>query len=338
MSDAKRRQEVLARHRRSISTDLRTLDARFRFTATDTLFINSIRQWQLGGIADWLANINHASAPRVILILHYTPFPVAGRVGVEAEEYRSAFAELAILNPAIRPRLFTDSDLLRDQFGLLTDLPIGLVPIPHCVLSPNRAEPNAPSGPIKIVYLGQARRNKGFGLLPDAIASAQAAGEGRGVMFHLQAADHDFTPKDWEALYGRLTRLGARLIDSALNEIEYEALLDSADVVIIPYLQQHYDSQTSGILAEAIGAGKPVIVPINTWMEQQVAGRGNATTFVPGDPLSLGDAIVSMVRNFDDHKAAAIELSGPWLAHHNAKRFIETIDRPEPRPRKRATA
>ncbi|WP_374282446.1 glycosyltransferase [Novosphingobium sp.] len=326
-NDAAQRKAMLAAHAREIEADLRILDGRLSFQADDVLLINSLRQWQLGGIANWLAALDPDRLPTVVLILHYTPFPVPGRLDPEADEYRTALARFQELAPARRPLLFTDSNILQDQFGQLTDLPIGLLPIPHCEPGEPKPARRAVRQGRNAVFLGQARRNKGFALLDQAIERTQTLVPAGALHFRLQAVDPDFPDEEWNRLHQRLDALGAEMIAQTLDEEEYAALLQAADIVLLPYLKAHYDSQTSGVLAEALALGKPVVVPSGTWMAEQVDGHGNAELFVSGDAASLGDAIAAIANDFDRYSRAAQVLAQSWGRFHNADNLITTIAR-----------
>ena len=62
------------------------------------------------------------------------------------------------------------------------------------------------------------------------------------------------------------------LLEDELSINQYEELLDRASLVLLPYQTLYYHSQTSGVFAEAIGRGIPVVVPRGTWMARQVGG------------------------------------------------------------------
>ena len=55
-------------------------------------------------------------------------------------------------------------------------------------------------------------------------------------------------------------------------------------VVIVPYQRLYYYAQTSGILAEALGAGIPVVVPEGTWMAAEIEGKNVGKSRRNGEP------------------------------------------------------
>jgi FkbM family methyltransferase len=69
------------------------------------------------------------------------------------------------------------------------------------------------------------------------------------------------------------------LLSEPLTEEAYVRQLSAASLVLLPYKPSHYVARTSGILAEAIVAGIPAIVPGGTWLSQQVRRFGAGLSF-----------------------------------------------------------
>jgi hypothetical protein len=61
------------------------------------------------------------------------------------------------------------------------------------------------------------------------------------------------------------------LLDEApLDSAEYVALVRRVDVLVVPYAAHEYARRSSGVLAEGLAAGVPVVVPRATWMADQL--------------------------------------------------------------------
>lgn len=67
-------------------------------------------------------------------------------------------------------------------------------------------------------------------------------------------------------------------LDDKLTSEAYGAVLNRADAVLAPYWCQVYVSRTSGIVAEALAVGKPMIVTEDTWLSDQIAGKACGLT------------------------------------------------------------
>jgi glycosyltransferase involved in cell wall biosynthesis len=179
---------------------------------------------------------------------------------------------------------------------------------------------------LSIVFAGEARRDKGFHLLPAAIRRILASTPRPRVTFNIQAygAEADEQQASWTDL----------LVDGAvsvrwgpLSEAEYGSFLEEADLILIPYLRGPYHAQTSGIYCEAAALGIPVVVPSGTWMADQVAKNGGGVLFDAGDPSSLASACLKAIEDYPHLLELARQAAPAWRAFHNAPNFIACLDR-----------
>ncbi|MGH7139069.1 MAG: hypothetical protein ACREHD_25260, partial [Pirellulales bacterium] len=60
------------------------------------------------------------------------------------------------------------------------------------------------------------------------------------------------------------------LIKHPLASAQYRRLVLDGDVIVVPYDRDNYYARSSGIFAEALVAGKPVLVPAGTWMATEL--------------------------------------------------------------------
>ena len=86
---------------------------------------------------------------------------------------------------------------------------------------------------------------------------------------------------------------GVRWVPRFVSDGELAALLDRADVVVLPYARtQRFDQ--SGVLATALAFGKALVVTdIGGFSE--IAGAGAARLVAPDDPGALGAALSELV-------------------------------------------
>jgi glycosyltransferase involved in cell wall biosynthesis len=104
-------------------------------------------------------------------------------------------------------------------------------------------------------------------------------------------------------------------------------LLTSADVVLLPYDALTYRSRTSGPFVEAICAGKPVVVPAQSWMSTQLGSSGAGRTFVSGNSGDLTSALLGVLQNHAQHAEAAQALGQKFREYHNPENFIRQLMR-----------
>ncbi len=212
-----------------------------------------------------------------------------------------------------RLRLFADTGLLADDFSRLSGLPVRPVPLPIVVPEP---APRTPGALPHIVFAGGARLEKGYDLLPDAIASL--AGRAR---FTIQSgpvgAEADpLVQRAHRALQARQGR-DLILVEQALDAPGYAALLASADLLLLPYDGPTYGARSSGILAEALAMGLPAIIPAGGWMEA-AAGAGRAVTIAQGSGApGLARALSQAMQALPELASASRSMARTWRNEHN---------------------
>jgi glycosyltransferase involved in cell wall biosynthesis len=318
------REATCRRHEEAILADLRRLDRMYRFHAGDVVLLNSFRQWPLRGLVDWLEELPSMQAPILVIVLHYTPHATPGEAGPVVEEYRRAFERMAASPVRERFMLMADSRELQQEFGRISPIPVGLLPIPHCGEIPVAAKRDR-ARDVRFAFVGEARTDKGFHLLPDLVLALESR-----AACPLRFSIQGYSPDHQDVVAGtardRLEQFEqVDLIPDALTDEEYKALIADADVIILPYLQRHYHAQTSGIFAEAMSAGTPTIVPSGTWMATQAEQYGVGIVFEAGNLESLIEACQQAIATLSELRDRAADVTADWRQIHNAANFVATL-------------
>jgi glycosyltransferase involved in cell wall biosynthesis len=107
---------------------------------------------------------------------------------------------------------------------------------------------------------------------------------------------------------------GASLVARFVAPEEADALLRRADVVVLPYTRTERFDQ-SGVLASALGAGRPAVLSdIGGFSE--IAATGAARLVAPGDPEVLHGALAALVGDPQERErmsaAALAAAAGPY--------------------------
>jgi glycosyltransferase involved in cell wall biosynthesis len=227
-------------------------------------------------------------------------------------------------------RLVTDSDRLGQAYKALTSLPFQLVPIPHVpparsALSPDHQQ-RGETAPPRLVYLGGARKEQGIHLLVDSLTRLREklANGAFSATIHLNPPPDDASAVEscWRLENAALENV--RILRGVLPRADYEHILHTADVMVIPYLAERYNSRTSGVLTEALSLGKPAIVPRDTWMGDQ-ASRGGGVLFDGETSEDLARAIEAAFANLDELKARAAVLRPEWNSFHNPENLYRHL-------------
>jgi glycosyltransferase involved in cell wall biosynthesis len=298
--------------------------------ADGVIFAPTTDHRQLFAWAAWIRTVPPNARPTLCLLLRYTyldvgPPPVQARAASYA---RLGFAALGGVGRWVR--LLTDSRRLAVEYAALTTMPIEVVPIPHTdhIAESVAASEGEPGRAIRLVALGDARTEKGFVLLTEAIRRLQRAGALGRLEFVIQANIASPVYASLAAPRADLARLGppaVRLIDRVLPREEYARLLGDADLVLLPYSRRVYYARTSGPFTEALAGGKPVIVTADTWMSEELEQYGAGLTFRDGDPSDLADAILQGRDRLPELSRAARARRTAWLHRHSPSALARTL-------------
>ena len=148
------------------------------------------------------------------------------------------------------------------------------------------------------------------------------------VRFIVQATIHEDEPsrilrsalKELEEYSSDHVELVGR--EGFMAPAEYYDLLANSDVVLCPYGVSAYRARSSGIVAEAIMAGKPTVVPAGTWLAaQQWPGSGETFT----DETSLAEAVRSVFDNYPEYRERAQSARSRWQQFHSPAHLVNCL-------------
>jgi glycosyltransferase involved in cell wall biosynthesis len=293
---------------------------RHKVTKDWLLFAPNVNHLELFAWAMWLRRIPAKDRPQVRLFMRWSYYqnedPGVG------ERYtfvaRLAFRALQKLSVV---RLVTDSARLADEYSRLSRLPIQVLPVPHTELPVSSSLPSAM--PVA-VFLGGARSEKGFAVLVEAARLMRHDPVRLIVQCHRDDADDVGATAAYLELE-KMEDAKIQLVREPLDTTEYYRLLASADFVVIPYRSRNYRARTSGILVEALAAGKPVVVTNGTWMADQVAPADVGVMFEDGNAQDLRRAILQLTTTLHEYRERAILHRSHWLSFHNPSKLVELL-------------
>lgn len=305
----------------------RALD-RLGATMADQLFFHTCTPASVTEIIGGLSRRPAERRPRLHLLFRYdeASCPGGGPTGFFApfralrEDWQS------------RVRLFCETEDLAAYYEAGTGLTFDVLPTMAWPSIPADAPPGGDAGAgsdaLTLAYLGDARVEKGFLMLPDVV-EAIAAGRGpagRRIHFHIQS--HFNIPggePGIRAARAALARFAPDLVtlyDTPLDNQTYESVLRAADVILLPYSADTYRRRGSGVLAEALVAGKPVIGPANTWIGRQISQRRGRLFHADWD---FTPQLLDLLEHVDACKAAAREHAGTAIERHSPRHQIERL-------------
>jgi glycosyltransferase involved in cell wall biosynthesis len=165
-----------------------------------------------------------------------------------------------------------------------------VLPIPHglTALPPPRSTSRHP---LTIGYLGGARGDKGFHLLPDLVDQLVGDGLVPGRARFLVQATFGLSREEglMEAARRRLARHSREcvtLIETPPDSEGFERALLATDLLLLPYDQEVYRRRSSGLLVRAMALGIPTVVSDGTWLAS-AAPEGAHVRLEPGATLAV---------------------------------------------------
>lgn len=228
-------------------------------------------------------------------------------------------------------RFYSDTIELVRRHNDLSPVKLTQIPIPFRQEKLQTSPPKPEDQSLHLVYLGDARSEKGYQYLPDLLSDLWADYlQPRKIRFTIQS-NYNIQGGELSILEAKLKlaqypERKVRLINEPMLPDDYYQLLASADLVVLPYNPQNYQ-RTSGVLTEALAAGKPVIVPAESWLARQInESRG----CIYRDPRELSQAVIEAINNIEKLTIAAQQFSIYWREQQSPDRLIRCLLQPFP--------
>jgi len=243
----------------------------------DIVFVPTLAEPEMLGLLRTLGGHAQAALPAYHLLFRRDLYPERGG-DFEAHAasilpVRNAFLRFQEAARGRKVYFYTDTEELSQQFNRLQIFPFRTCPIPHTAPAPPDAPPVEP---LQITYLGDARAEKGYHLLPGMVHDLWRSEVRTGRVKFLFQSNYNVEPGEPEAIVARSQLSGfpedkVRLVRSTCTSAEYRSILMTASLIVLPYRADLYAARSSGVLIEALAAGIPVVVPATSWLAKQIA-------------------------------------------------------------------
>jgi glycosyltransferase involved in cell wall biosynthesis len=287
-----------------------------RFSSADLAFFPNIIQYQISGVADWIAELAPERRPAVILkpsyLTHAMPY-LQRRPNKEMIPLLYRFSMRQLMSAHPRSWICSDTEEMVKQFGALSGIPIHLLPMP-LVIDAQSPEPKTPPR-TTVIYLGHASMLKGFHLLPEIVRRVLAAKDA--PHFVIQSYGEGRLCADLERSVADVPPDKLTLVRGTVDAGAYSRLLNMADIVLLPYVIEFYGWASSGIFAEAMSLGKVAVATHGTWPAQQLEKfRGGGVVFKTLNAESVAGAIRDAVRILPQLRERAAQAAPAWRKYH----------------------
>ncbi|MBL4568749.1 MAG: glycosyltransferase [Flavobacteriaceae bacterium] len=192
---------------------------------------------------------------------------------------------------------------------------------------PNQAIEKSNSNVLTVTYLGAAREEKGFLLLPELIESLyDRYGRTGKLKFVIQCSPQiiGYLPNIMAAIdkLSHFPKTYVQLIKTVLDETEYHNKIQEADVLLLLYDQKNYCIRGSGIAVEAVSMGKCLLTHRGTFCESLIThGGGKAVNNL----YESVDFLSQMIENREKYMQCAALQEKHYRLRYNDERYVSKL-------------
>lgn len=297
-----------------------------RINADDVIIYDCAKPAQISGFANWLSRcFDSKSAPKIIVILGWPSGTIVSNrdnlgnankwelIELNSILYRSSINQI---NERYRSnfRFVTPSTSAAAAYSSLMNVRVETMPNPQFFSKPPRSRVGTEFPTIG--FIGEQRENKGYRLVPEIINN----------LFKIGCCSKVIVQNSW----GFMDDINRCLIEMSnsndnldvfiktYDRAEWECLLDSIDLIVLPYNSSTYSTSSSGIGAEAIANSIPQIVPKYTGLSEMLDAYGcPGLKFESSTVENVTEAILHALKVYDNIATKANIASKEWVKINN---------------------
>ena len=285
------------------------------------LCVVAISQNQILGLIRYLRKLPERRLPRIACNLMFPPsFVPWGTVSEFGKRYyREAFEEATALNG--RLHFTVENEAMRDSYQTDFGIKTQILPLPFAGARPRKAT----RGPVRIGFFGDSKCDKGFHLLPEAIALCQE--NKLGAEFVVQIQHNHWEPRTIAAEAAIRALKDVRLVEGILSFEDYETLTGQIDIMLLPYDPIAFGpARGSGIFTESVAAGRPVVAAQGTFAGGSVSRQtAEGEVFAPYTGPALAAAIARLVLRLPACTARAAKRAEEYARCHSPDAFTGAL-------------
>jgi hypothetical protein len=303
------------------------------FSANDLIYFPNLTQNQIEAVADWLISLPIENRPIVAITLRYLSWQMqynrARGYGTAIELlYSHVLPKLLERHP--RTHLFSDTQVLSENFSRVSGTQVVTLPIPQAGYAPkklraNNEEQGSTDRNLSLLYIGGWGDVHGSCFLPEIIASV--LNEFPNVSFTVQVnVDPAAKAADVQIMAVLSTAFAprVRLLIGKLSSEAYATEMENADVVLLLYQPANYWFASSGVFTEAAARGKVMVVTAGTTLETSVRAYALGAVIAPEfsvDSCSL--AVKKAIAEFAEFDQQATDTYTRFAQENSPQGFID---------------
>lgn len=289
-------------------------------TAGDTIFMYMSDILFLVPILE--AKIKHGVKGKFIINLFHT-----GRYLIDFEKIKSKVKDLLIHTESLRANcgvfLVVETEQLQTALSNLTGSKFPILPMFHSSTFPIQKIRNETNSKIIVSYLS-ASIPRGLKLYVDLIN-------------YIYKHDFQLTDKiEFRLRIFQRNPLSDQLVDGikdkvkvqygSVSDSEYQNLVTTTDIMLLPYLSKHFYANTSGVFSDSFMNEIPVIATQNTWLGTHTNNYQIGQTFDENNVKSFYNALIKVLENYQFYKKNVVQNKLKWEAYHSQQNLKYIFD------------
>lgn len=187
----------------------------------------------------------------------------------------------------------------------------------------------AKNEPFKVTFLGEARREKGYDLLPQILKDLNNLSGFTTTELNIQCATNAIDPAEKafvNSVNVEIDRIGGhtKIVyhNSHLSPEKYRELIQSSDLILLLHDPESYGLRGSAVFNDAVLSAKPFLVRRGTSMEQEADLPGMVTW---DDQKTASEQLLFAFQNQDLLKTEAYRASLQWFRSCRPTAIISKI-------------
>ncbi len=298
-------------------------------SAVDWVFVAYASQNEAYALALWLQTLPSGKRPQVALFCHRPELkwnigPQREKMSANASFWR--FAALIFEKIGIKDRVhvFAPDARLANVLAMASGLQVQTTGIatPY-FLTPEQVL-EVPKK-FDIGLIGEFRSERGSDLVPDLMVELDQQRPGMRYVLQLRTANE--TGKVRRRLADKGFAGELLLVPSTMLEpAEFARLIPQMRLMVLPYFPDRYRMRSSGVLSECIAYATPCVVPVDTWLGDQVqSGAAAGVVFAEWTSQAICAATLNALDQLNALSDSAKEKMQPWRQQNCARAMLERL-------------
>jgi hypothetical protein len=295
----------------------------FGVTRNDIVVITSPRPLVIYSLGVWLGELSYDARPTTFFRFfgnEYLDFATMSYSWLK-DAYRFASHSLAERPGQERIFFTVDSEALCDSLAQLCSRRVVHMPVPiYHGEGTERTKISNPGTAVVYVHLN-GRSGTMLRSINDVIRLLLNKGADRRFLVKFCLLSDTALGLDPD-----LVARGVETVPTEQSAQDYLATIEGSDIVVLPYEPLKYRVLASGVYCEAVGRGKVVVAPEDTWMAEEIRwGRGAGVVFPKLEVRELANSIERALADLPSLLSAAGSCADEFRAVNSCHRALERM-------------